>query len=97
MYVMYTLHSQVQDPLLVCQGRNVEEEMEEGTDESESAETQATESEDEDVERNSEEDGLNTERVRKTTERQEEQQADVEVFEREEDHLTDDPGFWPAT
>ena len=70
--------------------------MEEGTDDSESAETQATESEGEEVERNSEEDGLNTERARKTTERQEEQQADVQVFEREEDNLTDDPGFWPA-
>ncbi|CAB1429715.1 unnamed protein product [Pleuronectes platessa] len=44
----------------------------------ESAETQATESEGEEVERNSEEDGLNTERARKTTERQEEQQADVQ-------------------
>ena len=82
-------------PSSVLSGRNEEEEMEEGT-ESESAETEATESEDEDVERNSEEDGLNTERVRKTTERQEEQQPDVEVFEREEGHLTDDPGFWPA-
>lgn len=38
------------------------------------------------------------ERLRKTTEREDmEDQADVEVFEREEDNLlTDDPGLWPA-
>lgn len=85
---VFHVHSAEPDPWPSSglSGRNVEGEMEHVT-ESENAHIEATE----DVERNSEKDGLNTERVRKTTERQEEQQSDVGVFERK-GHLTDDPG-----